>query len=118
MYKNNKVVICVENLDCGVVSASYTLLKFLEEPLPNVYIVITCRNVKHVPDTIISRSAVVNTCPPVDIDISSYSLSKNPARFKELQNTLIWRCVRTFKDAETVLNMTSSQLSYFQNLKK
>lgn len=113
---NNKVVICVENLDCGVVSASYTLLKFLEEPLPNVYIVITCRNVKHVPDTIISRSAVVNTCPPVDIDISSYSLSKNPARFKELQNTLIWRCVRTFKDAETVLNMTSSQLSYFQNL--
>ena len=53
----NDVVICLENLDDGVLSASYTILKFLEEPLPNVYIVVTCRNLKKVPDTIISRSS-------------------------------------------------------------
>lgn len=115
---NTPIVLCIENLDSGVPAASYALLKFLEEPLPNVYIVITCRNIKHVPDTIISRSAVVVTSPPVDVDVSSYSLAKNSDRFKELNNTRIWKCVRTFRDAETVLNMTSSQLEYFNSLQE
>lgn len=112
------VVLCIENLDTGVPGASYALLKFLEEPLPHVYIVVTCRNIKHVPDTIISRSAVVVTAPPVDIDISSYALSRNGDRFKELQHTMLWRCVRTFSDAETVLNMNPTQLDYFNSLKE
>lgn len=113
---NTPIVLCIENLDTGVPAASYALLKFLEEPLPNVYIVITCRNVKHVPDTIISRCAVVVTSPPVDIDVSSYSLSKNPDKFKLVQHSILWRCVRTFKDADTVLNMTDANLEYFKSL--
>ena len=46
------IVICIENLDTGVVAASYTLLKFLEEPRKNVHVVVTARNIKHLPDTI------------------------------------------------------------------
>lgn len=110
------VVLCIENLDVGVSAASYALLKFLEEPLPNVYIVVTCRNIKHVPDTIISRSTVVVVSPPTDKDISSYASNKNSLRFKELSNTDLWRCVRTFKDADIVLHMTNEQIAYFQNL--
>ena len=113
---NNPVVVCIENLDTGVNAASYALLKFLEEPLPHVYIVVTCRNLQHVPDTIISRSAVVVTAPPVDTDIATYSISANKQKFDELKLTPIWKCVRTFKDADTVLSMTNEQLMYFNNL--
>lgn len=113
---NTPIVLCIENLDTGVPAASYALLKFLEEPLPNVYIVVTCRNIKHVPDTIISRSAVVVTGPPVDADITEYALFKNESQYRALKNSLLWNCARTFKDVESVLNMTPAQLEYFKNL--
>ncbi len=113
---DNKVVLCIENLDTGVASAAYVLLKFLEEPLPNTYIIVTCRNINNVPDTIVSRSAVVSTAPPVDSDISSYALSKNADRFHQLSRTRLWQCVRTFRDADTVLNLDTSKVEYFQNL--
>lgn len=113
---NTPIVLCIENLDLGVPAASYALLKFLEEPSANVYIVVTCRNIQNVPDTIISRSAVVVTAPPVDIDVSAYSLNKDAETFKSIQLHPLWRCVRTFTDADTVLNMNSAQIEYFSQL--
>lgn len=116
-YKLNcPIVLCIENLDIGVESASYVLLKFLEECPSNVYIIVTCRNIKHVPETIISRSAVVVTSPPVDKDISSYAIEKNLDLFQTVQRHKIWRCVRTFKDVDTVFNMNANQLEYFSSL--
>ena len=114
----NDVVICLENLDDGVISASYTILKFLEEPLPNVYIVVTCRNIKKVPDTITSRSAVVSCGPPIDKDIEDFAVSRNSKKFNDLSNTNIWKCVRSFKDAEYVLSMNDEQIKYFNQLDK
>ena len=35
---DSPIVLCIENLDCGVPAASYTILKFLEEPLSHVYL--------------------------------------------------------------------------------
>lgn len=110
------IVLCIENLDTGVPAASYALLKFLEEPLPNVYIIVTCRNLQQVPDTIVSRSAVVVTGPPVDVDLSTYALSVNKNKFDELHFTPIWSCVRTFKDVDTVLNLNPEQVTYFHEL--
>ena len=37
---DNPIVLYIENLDTGVLAASYALLKFLEEPSSHVYIVI------------------------------------------------------------------------------
>lgn len=110
---NNPVVIVINNLDEGVLASSYALLKFLEEPMSHVYIVVTCRNINQIPDTIISRSAVVTCSGPVDVDISSYALEKDENRFKQLQNTRIWRCVRTFNDVDIVLNMKPEYMDYF-----
>lgn len=110
------VVLCVENLDRGVPGASYTILKFLEEPASNIYIVVTCRNVNKVPDTIISRSVSVNAAPPIDSDIDLYARSKDVKKYNEISGALIWRCVRTFSDADIVLSMNASQLEYFRNL--
>lgn len=112
----NKIVLCVENLDLGVASASYTLLKSLEEPSPNVYILITCRNVKGVPDTIISRSAVVTVGPPTINDIDLYGQSKDLLKFNNVSSRLVWKCVRSFKDADQVIAMSPDEVQYYENL--
>lgn len=107
------VVLCLENLDTAVLAASYTILKFLEEPLPNVYIVVTCRNIEQVPDTILSRSVVVTCSCPTDSDIEQYAESENLAKFSTIKHTDIWRAVKSFSDAKLVLDMSSDHLSYF-----
>lgn len=113
---DHPIVLCIENLDTGVPAASYTLLKFLEEPTHNVYIVVTCRNVNNLPDTILSRSVCVVSSPPVDADLVEYARSKNASRYAELKNYTIWKCVRTFNDVDTVLNLNQTQVEYFNSL--
>lgn len=112
----NKIVLCIENLDTGVPAASYTLLKFLEEPTSNVYVVVTCRNIDKVPDTIVSRSTVVSLSTPLDCDIEEFSKVRYLDKYNSVKDLPIWRCVRTFKDAETVLMMSDAELNYFKNL--
>lgn len=113
---DNNVVLCIENLDKGVSSSSYTLLKCLEEPLPNMYIVITCRNINNVPDTIISRSTVVSACPPTDSDIDLFSRSVNPDRYLKINQSVLWKCVRTLNDANLMLSLSDEKLSYIESL--
>lgn len=110
------VLISVENLDLGVAAASYTLLKSLEEPSPNVYLVLTCRNIQGVPDTIISRSAVVNVGPPTDTDIDNYGLETNKLAYTNVNSRLVWQCVRSFSDANEVLQMTPEEIDYYESL--
>lgn len=110
------IVLCIENLDCGLVVASYSLLKFLEEPIPNVYIVVTCRNIRAIPDTIISRSTCVTVAPPINSDISEYSSHVNLSAYNKVKSKKVWNCVRTFKDAEEVMSMNDAKLSYFDSL--
>lgn len=113
---SNKVLLEIKNLDLGVPAASYTLLKSLEEPSPHVYIVITCRNADHVPDTIISRSAVVNLGPPTMEDIDRYGRDKDTLKFNNVSSRLVWQCVRSFTDADDVLNMTIDEIEYYESL--
>lgn len=112
----NPVMILIENLDMGVPGAAYTILKSLEEPLPNVFIVITCRNMKRVPDTIISRSAVVSVSPPTDDDIDAYGKNKDTLKFNNVCSRLVWQCVRSFSDADIVLAMSPEEINYYESL--
>lgn len=112
----NKAVVCIENLDIGVAGASYSLLKFLEEPTSNAYIVVTCRNIKRIPDTIVSRSAVVTTSPPIESDLASYAMDKDMAQYSVKKLLPIWKCARSFSDVDKILNMNGDQLKYFMNL--
>ena len=110
------MVLCIENLDLGVSSAAYTLLKFLEEPIPTAYIVVTCRNIMNVPDTIISRCAVTTVTTPIVSDIITYAEQQNPDKYLSTKKSKLWSCARTFKDANTILNLTSEQQEYFKSL--
>lgn len=110
---NSPVVVCIENLDKGVVGASYTILKFLEEPSKYVYIVVTCRNMHKIPDTIISRSAVVTLGHPNSHDLNEYVMSKYN---KSSVPGILSKCIHTFKDVDVAMHMNLDQLEYFKTL--
>ena len=110
------VCLGIENLDTGVAAASYTLLKSLEEPSPNLYLVITCRNQEAVPDTIVSRSTVVTVGPPTNRDIDEYAKSRDLLKFNNIASRLVWQCVRSFKEADAALNMNPDQIAYYEDL--
>lgn len=112
----NPVMLQVENLDGGVLGASYALLKQLEEPLSNMYIIITCRSADRVPDTILSRSAIVNVGPPTLDDIDNYAKEKDRLRFGNVSSRLVWQCVRSFSEADAVLEMTPDEIAYYESL--
>lgn len=84
--------------------------------MSHVYIVVTCRNMKRVPDTIISRSNVVTTSPPSRIDIDAFANDRTPARFQELKNSPIWKCATSFSFAAKILDMTNEQVSFYPSL--
>lgn len=113
----NPMLICIENLDTGAAAASYTLLKFLEEPRENVFVVVTCRNIRGVPDTIISRSVCISIGEPTSTDLAEYGKQKDADAFAVKSTNSMWSICRSFSDVDAVLQMTSAQLEYFSDLK-
>lgn len=110
----NNIVLCIENLDQGVVAASYTMLKFLEEPRKNTYIVITCSSCYRLPDTIISRSHVATINPPTSNDISDVAHSLNidiNSTPSELRN-----CCKNFADIQIVSKLDTAKRDYLNFL--
>lgn len=113
------VVLCIENLDGGVVQASYPLLKLIEDCPSYIYVVVTCNNLYSIPDTIPSRCALVTVNPPTNADIQQYALSQADAgTCNTLFSSKIWGCVRGLGDVDTVLKLTDDQLKYFDGLSK
>lgn len=113
----SKVVVCIENLDSGVLAASYTLLKFLEEPRDNVYIVITCCNMYDVPDTIISRSSVVQLASPTRDDLKQFSSSYPEMKRRMVESRpAIWNSVKNFVDVDYAMNLSSTYCDHLENL--
>lgn len=110
------VVVCIENLDTGVVGASYALLKFLEEPYSNIYIIVTCRNVSKIPDTIVSRSCTVTVSDPTQSDIVSYAETKYSTMYSRVSKSSVWKCADTFQDVDIMMMFSDSQLDYFNSL--
>lgn len=105
---NNPVVICIENLDSGVIQSAYTMLKFLEEPRSNVYIIVTCVNRFYLPDTIASRCACVTCGHPTLSDLKLYQSNKQmtcniPASIKV--------AIRSFSDIDYISVLNESQLA-------
>ena len=112
-----KVVICIENLDNGVLGASYALLKFLEEPRDNIYIVVTCCNMYDVPDTILSRSSIVQMAAPTSDDLKLFASTYPPNKvsFIESRNT-VWRAVRNFLDVDYVMSLSTQNCDHLEDL--
>lgn len=114
----NPVVLCIENLDSGVIQASAPLLKIIEDCPKHIYIVVTCNNYYAIPDTIPSRCALVNINPPTKSDIEQYAKSKDNTAYEALKDKKIWSCIKGFGDADIVLKFTPEHLKYFFGLEK
>ncbi len=111
-------VMCLENLDSGVVQSSYVLLKLIEDCPSHLYIVVTCNNLFGIPDTIPSRCAIVTINPPTKSDINQYAISKDPTAYEFLKDKKIWKCIGGFGDADVVLKFTPEHLKYFESLEQ
>lgn len=112
---SNRTVVCIENLDDGVVSAAYTLLKVLEEPQPHIYLVVTCKNIADVPATIISRSVVVSAAGPTPNDLISYTEKFSAEKRQKLINSKLWRACKSFQDIEMLFTLSADKLEYLSS---
>lgn len=111
----NKVVVCIENLDQGVISASYTMLKFLEEPLSRVYIVVTCSQYTKIPDTIHSRSVHTIVSAPTKQDIDTFA-KQDSIRYQEVSKFDLFNSIRSFSDVTRLFNMKDANIKYFDSV--
>ena len=111
----NKILFIIENADLGVVSVFSTMLKFLEEPVNHVYVIVTCRNIQYVPDTIISRCSVVSIMPPTFADINTYAKAKDSARFNDLSHMKLWKVLKSFSDVDYIYSLNNENLNYIEN---
>ena len=112
----NKIVICIENLDDGVLQASYPLLKVIEDCPSYMYIAVTCNNLFSIPDTIPSRCALVTVNPPTKSDIEQYAKSVDPTAYDFVSKHKVWSCVKSFTDVDMVLKFTPEHLKYYNNI--
>lgn len=110
----NNIVLCIENLDDGVVAASYTMLKFLEEPRKNTYIVITCSSCYRLPDTIISRSHIATINPPTVDDI--YSIAGSRGINLNTLSAELRSCCNNFADIDIISKLDRDKVDYLHTL--
>lgn len=111
----NPVLICLENLDSGVVGTSYAILKFLEEPPANVWLVITCKNIRQIPDTILSRTIRISIPPVSEDDILTYLRSADSPLKGQVEEHLL-PCLRSFNDVDKILALSADNISYLSNV--
>jgi len=109
-------VMCIENLDEGVVQAAYPLLKFLEECPEYLYVAVTCTNIRSIPDTILSRCILIDVAMPTSADLEQFATSINFENFHFIENKKIWKCAKSFNDVKLILELDSNKLAYFESL--
>lgn len=113
----DRQVICIENLDTGKDAASQVILKYLEEPLSNVYVIITCINTAKLPDTILSRVISVNLSIPRVNELAQYARAINPQKYAAYRDYLVFTCSKSLSDVRQILNMSTSQIKYYENFR-
>lgn len=113
----NDLVVCIENLDTGVVGSAYALLKFIEEPVSSVYIVVTCRNLGAIPDTIVSRCVTVSLSNMTADDLKAYLQTKDEKLIAAIgKDPILWRSIKTFSDVDHLIAAGEQGISYYREL--
>lgn len=119
-YKlSDNAVICIENLDTGSNSAAQVILKYLEEPLPNIFIVVTAINEDKLPSTILSRAVSVYLPPPTQLDLYEFGRFLNASKFESIcsnYQSVFESCCKSFKDVSTLLEYDSDKLLYYATI--
>ena len=110
----DRQVICIENLDSGKDAASQAILKYLEEPLQNTYVIITCADTSKLPDTILSRVIPITLGIPRVNELAQYARSINPQKYSAYRDYLVFTCCKSLSDIRQILNMSTDQVKYYE----
>lgn len=117
MRLDTQVVLCIENLDTGVFGASSTLLKFLEDVSPRIYVIVTARNIKYIQPTIISRCQTVEVNPPTTTDLMQYANAEySQAQVASHSSSPVWGALKTYNDINTFIAMDRSAIDYMESI--
>lgn len=110
LYEMKNPILCIlENLDVCLPVVSSVLLKFIEEPPENLYVVITARNVYRVLDTIRNRCMYVECSLPYENDVLQY------IKYKQASTSIpdrLLQAIRTFSDIDSALQLSQDQITY------
>lgn len=113
---NTNHVVCIENLEEGVNSASQVILKYFEEPLPHTYIIVTCINISKLPDTIRSRALSIEMNHPTEVDVQNFAEYFDKQKYDKVKNYSIINCCKSLKDVIEIFQFKKDQLEYLQSM--
>ena len=109
--------VCIENIDCGVQGVSQAVLKFVETPPTGIYIIVTCRKLDSIPETILSRCAKVELPPVSQSDLVEYTKQKYPANYEQIHRKQdIWKSITNIHDIDWLCTLTERQLDEISGL--
>lgn len=110
-----KAVVCIENIDCGVDGAAQAILKLLEEPPENIYIIVTARYAKNVPNTILSRVSTVFIPRFKFDDLILYAKEKHGLKAESMQSDISIFC-KNPNDVDFLMSLSQSDIDYLKKL--
>lgn len=117
MNSTNRVLLCIENIDTGVDAILSTVLKYLEEPSKTLYIVITCRNISLIPDTVRSRCQIISLGLPSESDLTSYITNEyNQLVFSKITQSTLFQCCKSYSDIDIICKLSLTQRQYFSKI--
>lgn len=109
------ILVCIHDLETGVLGASYALLKFLEDSIGSAYLVITTSSVYNLLDTIVSRCMVVSLGSPSPSDIEAYLSTKDVVPSKQVKLSCFEHCISNFNDVEILVDLNETNLDYLKS---
>lgn len=109
-------VAIIDNLDLAHSSVCEAVLKTIEEPNPNLYIVVNCRSVSMIPTTISSRCTTVSV-PGMNIsDIEALVKPLDTNAYLRVQSTDIYTTVKSISDMTVLMDLSQENLAELCNL--
>lgn len=115
-HQTDKMLFIIENLDTGLVQVSYALLKLMEEPPDSVYIIVTCRNIDKIPDTLISRSYVIHMQPMGTMELSKYMQDNYQNLYRLVIKYELMPCIKSISDIKQLNEYDESKIRYLSDL--
>lgn len=111
----SRAVVCIENIDCGVDGVAQAILKLLEEPPKNIYLIVTARHARNVPNTILSRTSTIFIQQFKFDDLLLYAKEKYGLKADSMKQDLYLFC-KNPDDVDYIMSLQQNDLEYIKVL--
>ena len=118
-YKSDETqVICLENLDRSIELSSQTILKFLEEPRSNIYIVVTAINPSKLASTILSRVNQIYIDKPSASDVWEYAKKtiRSTSLLNHFSEDTLYLYFRSPGEVDLLNSISLDEIRYYEEI--